>query len=66
MVKEVFIMARIVIKDLPKDMRISKEEIKKVRGGGGVRVGTFSALGRRASFNFGGIVWTRRGLMRRS
>jgi hypothetical protein len=59
-------MARIKIRDLPKDMRISKEEIKKVRGGGGVRVGPFSALGRSSSFNFGGIVWTRRGLMRRS
>jgi len=59
-------MARIVIKDLLKDMRISEEEIKKVRGGGGVRVGPFNAFGPSASFNYGRIVWTRRGLMRRS
>jgi len=59
-------MARIKIKDLPKDMRISKEEIKKVRGGGGVRKGSFSPLGRSSSFDYGRIVWTRRGLIRRS
>jgi hypothetical protein len=59
-------MARIKIEDLPKDMRISKDEIKKVRGGGGVRKGSFNPLGRSASFDYGGIVWTRRGLMRRS
>lgn len=27
-------MARIKIKDLPKDMKISTEELKRVRGGG--------------------------------
>jgi hypothetical protein len=59
-------MARIKIKDLPKDMRISEEEIKKVKGGGGVRRGGFNPLGRSASFNYGRIVWTRRGLIRRS
>ncbi|MCX6577443.1 MAG: hypothetical protein NTV82_13765 [Candidatus Aminicenantes bacterium] len=59
-------MARIKIKDLPKDMRISKEEIKKVRGGGGVRKSSFITLGRSASFNYGGIVWTGRGLIRKS
>jgi type VI protein secretion system component Hcp len=26
-------MARIKIKDLPKDMRISKEELKRIKGG---------------------------------
>jgi len=31
--KEVFTMARIKIKDLPKDMKISREEMKKLFGG---------------------------------
>ena len=31
--KEVFTMARIKIRDLPKDRKISKEEMKKVFGG---------------------------------
>jgi hypothetical protein len=29
-------MARIKIKDLPKDMKITREEMKKICGGGGI------------------------------
>jgi hypothetical protein len=32
-------MGRIEIKDLPKDVKISKEEMKRMRGGGLVSVG---------------------------
>jgi hypothetical protein len=49
-------MARLKIEDLPKDMRISKAEIKKVRGGGGVRKRSLITLVRGSSLNYGRIL----------
>jgi hypothetical protein len=50
-------MARIKIKDLPKDMKISREEMKKVMGGSGSFQGsliTVAPLNMRSSLiNFG-------------
>ena len=40
-------MARIKIEDLPKNMKISKEEMRKIAGGFGVNVSSFNT----ASFN---------------
>lgn len=37
-------MARIQIKDLPKDMKISKDMMKQIRGGGVKRIGNVARI----------------------